>query len=164
MTLVTNSDSSLDVLASIFLRTERSRHCVNHQSLDEMRWPTFELLEFGFRGVACRFRRQASRKLYHVGGLAGGGQRAGEAGFTEIDAELLKRMNFMPTRWVTDDLRSYGRPVVILKAHAVMNLGCGVTTERRTRSNQPDHGSARCTHRVFRASAMQTWREVTAAA
>src|SRR5450631_3081072 len=37
-----------------------------------------------------------------------------------------------------------GRPVVILGSPTVMNVGGGVTTERKTRINQPDDGSARC--------------------
>jgi putative transposase len=109
--------------------------------------------------------------------------------------KLLKKMNFVPDKMVTDDLRSYGRPVVILESPTVMNVGGGVTTERRAQPTRrrerkvqrlksagvspaipvlprgylipstfsPISTSA-STHRVFRASAMQTWREVTAAA
>ena len=110
--------------------------------------------------------------------------------------KLLKKLNCVPDKLVTDDLRSYGRPVVILESLISMNVGGGGTTERRIRTSQPDDESIRCrgskvrgqpqrfpsfhaatyntfnvqrhltsarTHRAFRASARQTWREVTAA-
>ena len=110
--------------------------------------------------------------------------------------KLLKKLNCVPDKLVTDDLRSYGRPVVSLESLISMNVGGGETIERRIRTSQPDDESARCrdskargqpsdsspfmrppttpstysaispprTHRAFRASAMQTWREVTSAA
>ena len=111
--------------------------------------------------------------------------------------KLLKKMNFVPDKLVTDDLRSYGA--------ACRDLGISHRHERgRWRNNRAENshqptrrrerkmqgfkstGSAQrflsfhaatyntfniqrhltsaSTHRVFRASAMQTWREVTAAA
>jgi transposase-like protein len=108
--------------------------------------------------------------------------------------KLLKKMNFVPDKLVTDDLRSYGA--------ACRDLGISHRHERgRWRNNRAENwhqptrrktqgfksaGSAQrflsfhavtyntfnverhltsaSTHRVFRASAMRTWREVTAAA
>jgi transposase-like protein len=111
--------------------------------------------------------------------------------------KLLKKMRFVPDKFVTDDLRSYGA--------AARDLGISRRHERgRWRNNRAENshqptrrrerkmqgfksaGSAQRflsfhaatyntfnvqrhlisakTHRAFRASAMQTWREVTAAA
>ena len=58
--------------------------------------------------------------------------------------KLLKKMNFVPDKLVTDDLRSYGAACRDLGIPTAMNVGGGATTERRTRINQPDDGSARC--------------------
>jgi transposase-like protein len=110
--------------------------------------------------------------------------------------KLLKKMNFVPDKLVTDDLRSYGA--------ACRDLGISHRHERgRWRNNRAENshqptrrrerkmqgfksvGSAQrflsfhaatfntfnvqrhltsaSTHRAFRASAMQTWREVAAA-
>jgi len=120
-----------------------------------------------------------------------------ENGALKLLRKLLKKVAFVPDKLVTDDLRSYGAAAVSLGCLVAMNAGDGAITERRTRINRPDDGSARCrgsrvrdqpndfcpshaatyntfnvqrhlisakTHRSFRASAMQTWREVTAAA
>jgi transposase-like protein len=111
--------------------------------------------------------------------------------------KLLKKMRFVPDKFVTDDLRSYGA--------AARDLGISRRHERgRWRNNRAENshqptrrrerkmqgfksaGSAQRflsfraathyifnvqrhlisakTHRAFRASAMQTWREVAAAA
>ena len=111
--------------------------------------------------------------------------------------KLLKKMRFVPDKFVTDDLRSYGA--------AARELGISRRHERgRWRNNRAENshqptrrrerkmqgfksvGSAQRflsfhaatyntfnvqrhlisakTHRAFRASAMQTWREATAAA
>ena len=111
--------------------------------------------------------------------------------------KLLKKMLFVPDKFVTDDLRSYGA--------AARDLGLSRRHERgRWRNNRAENshqptrrrerkmqgfksaGSAQRflsvhaatyntfnvqrhlisakTHRAFRASAMQTWREVTTAA
>jgi putative transposase len=111
--------------------------------------------------------------------------------------KLLKKMNFVPDKLVTDDLRSYRA--------ACRDLGISHRHERgRWRNNRAENshqptrrrerkmqgfkspGSAQrflsfhaatyntfnvqrhltsaSTHRVFRASAMQTWREATAVA
>ena len=110
--------------------------------------------------------------------------------------KLLNKMNIVPDKLVTDDLQSYGAACRDLESPTAMNEGGGITTERRTRINQPDDGAqdagiqecrsaqrslsfhaatyntfnvqrhltSASTHRVFRASAMRTWREVTAAA
>ena len=59
--------------------------------------------------------------------------------------KLLKKMAFVPDKLVTDDLRSYGGPPVSSGCLVVaMNAGDGAITERRTRINRPDDGSARC--------------------
>jgi DDE domain len=55
--------------------------------------------------------------------------------------KLLKKMNFVPDKLVCGPT---GQPVVILESPTAMNVGGGVTTERKTRINQPDGGSARC--------------------
>ena len=44
----------------------------------------------------------------------------------------------------TSDANRRGRPVVILDSLVSMNVGSGVTTERRILTSQPDGGSARC--------------------
>ena len=44
----------------------------------------------------------------------------------------------------TADANCRGRPVVILDSLVSMNVGSGVTTERRILTSQPDGGSARC--------------------
>jgi putative transposase len=59
--------------------------------------------------------------------------------------KLLKKMGFAPDRIVTDDLRSYGAAARDLGiSHRHKRAGDGATTERRTRINRPDEGSARC--------------------
>jgi hypothetical protein len=76
----------------------------------------------------------------------------------------------------------------LMESQNVMNTTDDATIERRIRINRPDDENARCevskasdrhkdlslhvqrrvtsarTHRAFRASALQTWREVAAAA
>ena len=59
--------------------------------------------------------------------------------------KLLKKMAFVPDKLVTDDLRSYGaaaRELGLSRRHE--RAGDGAITERRTRINRPDGGSARC--------------------
>ena len=57
--------------------------------------------------------------------------------------KLLKKMAFVPDKLVTDDLRSYGAAARSLGCLVAMNAGDGAITERRTRINRPDDGSAR---------------------
>ena len=111
--------------------------------------------------------------------------------------KLLKKMRFMPDKFVTDDLRSYGaaaRDLGICRHHERGRWrnnraeNSHQPTRRRERKMQgfKSAGSAQRflsvhaatyntfnvqrhlisakTHRTFRASAMQTWREATAAA
>src|SRR6478735_6793098 len=58
--------------------------------------------------------------------------------------KLLKKMAFVPDKLVTDDLRSYGAAARELGCLVAMSAGDGAITERRTRINRPDDGSARC--------------------
>src|SRR6476619_2856147 len=58
--------------------------------------------------------------------------------------KLLKKMAFVPDKLVTDDLDPTARPPVSLGCLVAMNAGDGAITERRTRINRPDDGSARC--------------------
>ena len=111
--------------------------------------------------------------------------------------KLLKKLNFVPDKLVTDDLRSYGAACRDLGISHLHERGqwrnnraenSHQPTRRRERKMQKfkSPGSAQRflsfhaatyntfnvqrhlisakTHRAFRASAMQTWREVTAAA
>ena len=111
--------------------------------------------------------------------------------------KLLKKMNFVPDKLVTDDLRSYGaacRDLGISHRHERGQWrnnraeNSHQPTRRRERKmqgfkstgsaqrflsfhaatyntfNVQRHLTSASTHRVFRASAMRTWREVTAAA
>src|SRR5262245_47749026 len=111
--------------------------------------------------------------------------------------KLLKKMGFVPDRFVTDDLRSYGAAARDLGLSHRHQRGqwrnnraenSHQPTRRRERKMQrfKSAGSAQRflsfhaatyntfnvqrhlisakTHRAFRAAAMQTWREVTAAA
>jgi hypothetical protein len=58
--------------------------------------------------------------------------------------KLLKKLNFVPDKLVSDDRRLTGQLVAILESLTSMKVGSGVTTERKTRISQPDDGSARC--------------------
>ena len=58
--------------------------------------------------------------------------------------KLLKKLNCVPDKLVTDDLRSYGAACRDLKSLISMNVDGGETTERRIRTSQPDDESARC--------------------
>ena len=105
--------------------------------------------------------------------------------------KLLKKLNFVPDKLVTDDLRSYGaacRDLGISHLHERGRRRSGEftpanpTTMQGFKSagsaqrflsfhaatyntfNVQRHLTSANTHRAFRASAMQTWREVTAAA
>ena len=111
--------------------------------------------------------------------------------------KLLKKMRFVPDKFVTDDLRSYGaaaRDLGISRRHErgrwrnnrAEKLASTDPTRERKMQGFKSVGSAQRflsfhaatyntfnvqrhlilakTHRAFRASAMQTWREVTTAA
>jgi len=111
--------------------------------------------------------------------------------------KLLKKMNFVPDKLVTDDLRSYGAACRDLGISHLHERGrwrnnraenSHQPTRRRERKmqgfkstgsaqrflsfhaatyntfNVQRHLTSASTHRVFRASAMQTWHKVTAAA
>ena len=58
--------------------------------------------------------------------------------------KLLKKMRFVPDKFVTTICDPTARPRVILGSLVVMNAGDGAITERRIRINRPDDGSARC--------------------
>ena len=110
--------------------------------------------------------------------------------------KLLKKMNCVPDKLVTDDLRSYGAACRDLGISHLHERGrwrnnraenSHQQTRRRERKmqgfkstgsaqrflsfhaatyntfNVQRHLTSASTHRVFRASAMQAWREVTAA-
>ena len=68
--------------------------------------------------------------------------------------KLLKKYAFVPERFVTDDLRSYGAAARALGLeHACMSAGDGGTIGPKIRISRPDDGSARCN--VSRALALR---------
>jgi putative transposase len=102
--------------------------------------------------------------------------------------KLLKKYGFVPDKLVTDDLRSYGAAASDLGISNRYERGRW-RNNRAENSHQPTfksvgsaqrflsvqaatqntfnvqrHLTSARTHRAFRASAMQTWREVVAAA
>jgi len=58
--------------------------------------------------------------------------------------KLLKKLNCVPDKLVTDDLRSYGAACRDLRISHLHERGGGGTTERRIRTSQPDDESVRC--------------------
>ena len=104
----------------------------------------------------------------------------------KLTRKLLKKYGFVPDKLVTDDLSLMLLQPVNLGSQNATSAVNGATTEPRIRINRPDDENARCrvsrvrvqpktfnvqrhltsakTHRAFRATAMQTWRDVVAAA
>ena len=72
----------------------------------------------------------------------------------QLMRKLLKKYAFVPERFVTDDLRSYGAAARALGLeHACMSAGDGGTIGPKIRISRPDDGSARCN--VSRALALR---------
>ena len=70
--------------------------------------------------------------------------------------KLLKKYGFVSDKLVTDELRSY--------AAAASHLGIATHAATYNTFNVQRHLTSARTHRAFRASAVQTWREVVTVA
>jgi hypothetical protein len=66
-------------------------------------------------------------------------------------SKLLKKCGFVADRLITDDLRSYGPPPMIVGLAPAMSAVGGRTTAPRIRISRPDVGSARCSASRARA-------------